>query len=103
MANPARARKEGHLRRFTVITGQLPARLSCAAAGPPDAATTFGNRESGCRACQAAAHQWRGRGGGGRRWRAVAAAGLVAGLAVAGLLVHPGPVGLPAPGGVSLP
>ena len=38
-----------------------------------------------------------------RRWRPVAVAGLVlAGLATAGLVVHPGPVGLPAPGGVSL-
>jgi hypothetical protein len=35
-----------------------------------------------------------------RRWRAVAAAGIVAaGLAVAGLTVHPGPVGLPPPAG----
>lgn len=38
-----------------------------------------------------------------RRWRAIAVAGLVAaGLVAAGLTVHPGPVGLPAPGGVSL-
>ncbi|HEY5350979.1 MAG TPA: hypothetical protein VIK57_00845 [Streptosporangiaceae bacterium] len=38
-----------------------------------------------------------------RRWLPVAAAGLLlAGLATAGLAVHPGPVALPAPGGVSL-
>jgi hypothetical protein len=38
-----------------------------------------------------------------RRWRPVAAAGLVlAGLAMAGLAVHPGRVALPAPGGASL-
>jgi hypothetical protein len=38
-----------------------------------------------------------------RRWLPVAAAGLLlAGLATAGLAVHPGPVGVPAPGGVSL-
>jgi len=38
-----------------------------------------------------------------RRWLPVAAAGFVlAGLATVGLVVHPGPVGLPAPGGVSL-
>ena len=38
-----------------------------------------------------------------RRWLPVAAADLVlAGLATAGLIVHRGPVGLPAPGGVSV-
>src|SRR5215831_14313927 len=45
---PPRARKEGHPRRFTVT--EQPARiLTCAAAGPVDAATSFASRGSGVR------------------------------------------------------
>jgi hypothetical protein len=43
---PAACRQEGRVRRFTVIHGASGSALSCAAAGPPVAATTFASKGS---------------------------------------------------------